>query len=400
MAYSLWWPVLVRHNRTYWLSPGDIWSAVRIAHFVQWGDLSYVYLFHSTLLSLPGFNVLLAPVAALSSALHLSEMSPTGFPYKPHAWLLFGPVCLAVTGVGVFACDAVARKISVRIGVRRLLTVAEVVAIWATIAMWGHPEDVMALGLALYALLALSNGRPTLAGWLLGAAIAMQLWVVLLVPLFLGVTGIRKGAALLARTAVIPGCLLVAVLIPDFHDAYWTLTKQPGFPTVLHPTPWVLLAPHISRIEVSSGPVHLVTLGVAVGLGFLARRWRTDWATIFWLAAIAAGIRCLFEPVMAPYYVMPAVAIAFAVGATRGSIRWLLTLIAGFALTIMTFSHSGMWTYWFEMAGLLAAVFVSSRPLATGTGGNWEPGDTSGALVSEPKPERGAYLVSPSGSNT
>ena len=274
MAYSLWWPILVRHNRTYWLTPGDIWSAVRIAHFVQWGDLSYVYLFHSTLLSLPGFNVLLAPVVALSNVLGLSEQTPTGFAYMPHAWLLVGPVCLAVTGVGLFACDSLARRLGVRLLIRRILTGAELIALWSTIAIWGHPEDVMALGLALFAMLALSKDRRTLAGWLLGAAIAMQLYVVLIVPIFLGVTGLRKALPILARASVIPGFLLIAVLVPDFHDALWVLTKQPGFPTILHPTPWVLLAPHINPIEVSNGPVHLLTLAVAASLGVLARRWR------------------------------------------------------------------------------------------------------------------------------
>ena len=90
-----------------------------------------------------------------------------------------------------------------------------------------------------------------------------------------------------------------------------------------------------------------------------------DWATIFWLAAVAVSIRCLFEPVMVPYYVMPSVAISFAVGATRETFRWLLTLAAGFGLTLMTFSHSNMWTYWFEMAGLMAALLIFAQPTPT-----------------------------------
>jgi hypothetical protein len=203
----------------------------------------------------------------------------------------------------------------------------------------------------------------TLAGWLLGAAIAMQLYAVLLVPIFLGVAGVRKGVPLLIRAVVFPGFLLVAVLVPDFHSALWSLTKQPGYPTILHPTPWVLLAPHINRIEVSSGPVHFVALVAAAVLGLVARRRRTDLASIFWLAAIATGIRCLFEPVMVPYYVMPAVALSLAVGATNRRVRWYLTLASGLGLTVMAFSHSNMWTYWFEMAGLMSTMFLCARPM-------------------------------------
>jgi hypothetical protein len=369
MAFSFWWPALVRHHSSYWAIPNDIWSAVRAAHFVQWGGLSYVYSYHSALLTLPGFEIILAPVAALCSALGLSESSVTVFLVKPQAWLLIGPFCLATAGVALFALDALARRFEISLGTRRCLIVASAVAIWPTIAYWGHPEDVIGLGLAIYALLALANGRPTLAAWLFGAAIAMQLYVILLIPIFLGVMGIRKGLPFLARAAVLPGFLLVAVLVPDFHDALWTLTKQPAFPSILHPTPWVLLAPHISRLEVSSGPVHFIALAAAVGIGFLARRWRSDWATIFWLASIACGIRCLFEPAMIPYYVMPTVALAFVVGAKRGRFRFSLTLAAGVGLIVMTYSHSNMWTYWFEMVGLMIAMLWSARPPALGVDG-------------------------------
>jgi hypothetical protein len=369
MAFSLWWPTLVRHHSSYWAVPNDIWSAVRAAHFVQWGGLSYVYSYHSALLTLPGFEIILAPVAALCSALGLSESSITLFLVKPQAWLLIGPFCLATAGVAVFALDALARQFKIARGTRRLLTASVVVAIWPTIAYWGHPEDVIGLGLAIYALLAVSNRRPTLGAWLFGAAIAMQLYLVLLVPIFLGVMGIRKGVPFLARAALLPGFLLVAVLVPDFHDALWTLTKQPAFPSILHPTPWVLLAPHISRLEVSSGPVHFIAVAAAVGIGFLARRWRSDWATIFWLASLACGIRCLFEPAMIPYYVMPTVALAFVVGAKRGRTRCFLTVAAGLGLIVMTYSHSNIWTYWFEMVGLMTAMLWCARPPAPGLNG-------------------------------
>jgi hypothetical protein len=365
MAYSLWWPAVIRHNSLYWVTPDDLWSTVRAAHFIQWGGLSYVYSYHSALLTLPGFEILLAPVVTLCSALGLTESSVSLFLQKPQAWLLVGPFCLAFIGVVLFAVDALARRLEVDSRTRRILTVAGAVAVWPTIGYWGHPEDVAAIGLAIYALLALSKGRLALAGWLLGAALAMQLYVLFLIPLVVAVIGIRKGTALMARAAVLPGFLLIGVLVPDFHNAWWALTNQPNFPTVSHPTPWVLIAHHITPTEISAGPIRVIAFAGAIGLGFLARRWRSDWRMIFWLAAVACGIRCLFEPVIVPYYVMPAVAIAFVVGATRRRTRWMATLASGIGLTIMTFSHSSMWTYWFEMTGLMSVMFLCARPHVT-----------------------------------
>jgi hypothetical protein len=326
--------------------------------------VSYVYSYHSALLTLPGFEILLAPVAAVSSALGLTESSLSIFLDKPQAWLLLGPFCLITAGVVIFAVDAWTRRFAISSGRRRLITVATVIATWPTIAYWGHPEDVLALGLVMYALLALANDRPTLAGWLLGAALAMQLYVILLVPVFVGVIGIRRGASLLARAAILPGFLLVAVLVPDFHGAFWALRNQPNFPTVSHPTPWVLIAHHIASNEVSAGPVRLLALAAAIGVGVLASRWRHDWRAIIWLAAIACGIRCLFEPVMIPYYVMPAVTFAIISGATRGRVRMGLALSSAVGLILMTYSHSNMWTYGFEMCSLLAVMVLLARPLA------------------------------------
>ena len=362
MAYSLWWPDIVRHTPYYWADPSDIWSSVRAAHFVQWGGLSYVYSYHSSLLTLPGFDILLAPVAAICSALKLSESSPIIPLYKPQAWLVIGPYCLAFSGLVLFGADALARSLSISRGRRRVLVIACVAAVWPAVAMWGHPEDAVALGLAAYALLALSRDRMVLAGWLLGGAIAMQLFVVLIVPVFIGIAGLRKATAMLMRAAVLPGFLLVAVLVPDFHDAVWTLTHQPGYPSILHPTPWMGLAPRINRLEVSSGPVHFFALAMSIGLGFLARRWRASWPTIVWLAAVSLAVRCVFEPVMVPYYVMPPVVLALVVGAARGRLRWSLTLAAGLGVTVMTFSHASEWTYWCEMTALLIAMFVLARP--------------------------------------
>jgi hypothetical protein len=364
MAYSLWWPAIVRHQSSYWTTPGDMWFTVRTAHWIGWGSFSYVYSnSRSALITLPGFELLLTPVVMLSSALHLSEVAPGLIgPLKPTAWLLVGPLSLACSGLPLSALDALARRLGVAARRRRLLSVAEMAALWPVIALWGHPEDAIAIGLAVYVLLMLLDERWTAAGWLLGAALVTQLLVVMVVPVFIGLMGWRRATAVLARAAVLPGFLLVAVLVPDFHAAFWVLAHQPSDPTPNHVTPWIALAPKLGHGHlVSGGPGHLLDGAVAVGAGFLAYRWRRDVWRIVWLAALVLAARTVFEAVMVPYYVMPGLALAV-VAASRNTLRWLGACVAGAGLTVMTFTHHGRWEYWLAMTGLTVTMLALAWP--------------------------------------
>jgi hypothetical protein len=364
MAYSLWWPALVRHQSSYWTTPGDLWFTVRTAHWIGWGSFSYVYSnSRSALVTLPGFELLFTPLVMLSSALHLSEVAPGLLgPLKPTAWLLVGPSSLACSGLPLFALDSLARRLGVVARRRRLLSAAEMAALWPVIALWGHPEDAIAIGLAVYVLLMLLDERWTAAGWLLGAALVTQLLVVMLVPVFIGLVGWQRAKSVLARASVLPGFLLVAVLVPDFHAAFWVLANQPSDPTPNHVTPWIALARKLDhRPLVSGGLGHLLNGGVAVGAGFLAHRWRRDVWRIVWLAALVLAARTVFEAVMVPYYVMPGLALALVTG-SRNALRWLGACVAGAGLTVMTFTHHGRWEYWLAMTGLTVAVLWLAWP--------------------------------------
>ncbi len=365
MAYSFWWPPLVRHQSRYWIVPTDIWLGVRNAHYVGWGGLSFVYSAHTSLTALPGFSVVLWPVVTLSSALGLTESSPSVQLTEPHAWLLVGPFSMAMAGVALFALNALALRLDVPRRSRRLLTLAEGVALWPTVCIWGHPEDVVALGLATYALVLLLNHRWTGAGWLFGIAIAMQLYVIMLVPIVIGMIGWRMAARVFTRSAIVPGFFLVAVLVPNFHDSITALLNQPSFPKPNFPTPWVLIAPKLSPHSVAGGPGRLVGVVLAIALAIPAYRWRGNHRAILWLTAALLGSRCLVEPVMVPYYVMPVVALALVAGATGDRIRWLLTFAAGVGLAVMVGFHTDMWAYWFEMAGLMIVMLASAWPSPT-----------------------------------
>jgi hypothetical protein len=365
MAYSIWWPPAVRHRSFYWLTPGDTWYMVRTAHWISWGSLSYVYSnYRSELIALPGFHLLLAPVVMLSSALHLSEIAPgIPGPLRPTEWLLVGPFTLAMAGVLLFSLDALARRLRIVARWRRILTVAEAAAVWPTIAIWGHPEDALAIGLLVYALLMAFDRRWTAAGWLLGAALAMQLLVVMVIPVFIGMLGWRRSLSLLARAAIPPGFLFIAVAVPDFHNAAWALWHQPAVPIANHATPWLAWSPSLGHGLVSGGPGRLLGAAVAIVAGFIAFRRRENLWQVVWLAAAALAARTIFESVMVPYYVMPGLVLALVAGARAGrSTRWLGSCIAGAGLTVVTFTHHGRWEYWLAMSALTVAVLALTWP--------------------------------------
>ena len=351
MAYSMWWVPVVRHGPDGWLIPGDLLGTVRMSTYIGNGYVSYLYSLHTALVTLPGFAIVLMPFVKLSGVLHLVPATRFVPLLRPSEWLLIGPVSMAMSGVALGGLDSLARTLGTSLVRRRILLVAEAAAVWPVVAIWGHPEDVLALGFGALALSRSIEGRTVSAGWLLGAALAMQLYAVLLVPILVGLLGPRRSADLLGRAAVLPGALFLAMLVPNAHGTMHALLDQPNFPTVDYPTPWVLVAPHIGRHVVAAGPGRLIGLAGAGALGFVAARRRESVQTIVWLAAAALALRCLTEAVMDPYYVAPAIALALVAVAPCSWRRWLPVTAAGAALTVLTYYRPGIWWYWLEMAG-------------------------------------------------
>jgi hypothetical protein len=180
MVYSVvWGPTLYHSHFGEWTVPGDIWSAFRSAQFIGWGDLGNVYGAGTGLVTFPGILLLFAPVALLAGALNMTESFPFTLPH-PTAWLLLGPYEILISCAALFACDALADRLGLGRGRRRLLCVAEGAVLWNLSVVWGHPEDAVAVALAVYALVLALDGRWSGAGWLFGAAMATQPVVVLM----------------------------------------------------------------------------------------------------------------------------------------------------------------------------------------------------------------------------
>jgi hypothetical protein len=365
MAYSLFWAPVVRHH-PYWLTSGDLWATFRSAHYVGWGDLGGVYGAGTGLVTFPGILLVLAPLAMLTGALGLTESFPR-FLYHPTAWFALGPYEMLVSTIPLFACDALAERLGVRRGCRAVLCVAEAAVLWNVSVIWGHPEDAVAVGFALYALVFALDGRWTGAGWLFGAALATQPLVLLMLPVLLALGGRPKMAGLTFRSVAPSVALLLTPLISQFYATTHALFDQPNYPGVDHATPWTTLAPVIGGrghdLVVAAGPGRVLALVLACALGWWARRWRHEPDLIVWAAALALALRCFTESVMVDFYIWPALAVGLVVAASRG--RIILALASAFAAftTAAAQWHLG-WLPWWSIvtAGIVVVLALAVAP--------------------------------------
>jgi outer membrane lipoprotein-sorting protein len=374
MASTTWWgpDLLGTHG---WMVPHDLWGTLVAARRLAHLDVSGLYTQPTGLVSLPGAAVILIPVTAVTGAAGLSLRVPGAHNPHPGAWLLAGPYLIILSAVALFAADAIAEDLGVTRPRRALLAAAGAVALSSVSVGWGHPEDAVAVGLLLFAILALTRARTGRAGWLMGAAVAAQPLVLLALPVILMVIQPRRLAGFLARAAAPGALLLAAAAAANWPATIHAVTVQPNWPAIDHPTPWTALAPHLSHGAVAAGPARLLAILAACGCALAAgRRWRAAPATagwssqtlaeLLWWAAVALAMRSVFEPVMVAYYLWPVLAVAL-VTASRNWPRLVATSLAAATLTCVgQVSWRGPWIWWASMvAGLGLTVFLARVPL-------------------------------------
>jgi hypothetical protein len=383
MAGTIWGPRY--YGKSAWALPDDLWGTMIGAQRLVHLNLSGLYTPPTQLVSLPGAAVILIPVVALIDAAGLRLGLPDAHAAHPGTWLLAGPYEVAISAVVLFAADAIAERLGVTRPRRFLLAAASATALWSVTIRWGHPEDAVATGLLLYAILALSQARTSRAAWLAGAAVAVQPLVLLAFPVLVFVVGPRRLPGFLARAAA-PGVLLLAIAAA----ANWTatihaVTSQPNSPRIDHPTPWIYLAPRLPDDQVAAGPARILALVAACGCGLLAwRTWRsrettpstpstpspsgaTGWSPeklqeVLWWTAVALALRSAFEPVMVAYYLWPPLAVAL-IPASRDWTRLLSAGASAVALTFFSQIHwQNPWAWWTPMIAILALTLFLARP--------------------------------------
>jgi len=362
MAYSFYWNPIVHHSHD-WVIPGDIWSTFRAAHWVGWGDLGGIYGPDTQLVTFPGIAVLLAPLAMVSGVLGLGESHAPIFNSQPSSWLLLGPVILLLGSTCLLAFDAMAEELGVN-RLRRIgLSFMEAVIIFQVVALWGHPEDMLALTFALYALLATFRCRWSLSGWLWGAAIVTQPLVILLFPLAFVRTPTPQRARLCLYGALPSLLLLSAPLVAQWHQTSAVLLHQANARFLDHATPWIALSPVLSRTTVGAGPGRIIAVLVALLVGFVAHRRPPSKVGLLWLCALALSLRCFFESVMVVFYLGPPLALIILTAATCASRKRLVGASAIAVLaTIFGFHRASEWGYWIPMVAFLAIGLAFAWP--------------------------------------
>lgn len=351
--------------------PADLWSTLAAAHRLLHLDLGGLYTPPTALISFPGAALILVPVVALLEAAGLVLAAPSAINPHPGAWLLAGPYEMALSGVALLAADSIAERMDVAQPRRALLAAAGAVALGNVSLAGGHPEDAVAVGLFLAAILALSNARTRRSAWLIGAAVAVQPLVLLALPTLLAVVGPRQLAGYAARIAA-PATLLLGIAAAANSTAtFRAVASQPNWPDVDHTTPWMSLAPQMSGGAVSAGPARALAIIVACGCAVPVRRrflatqpgpvWNPEFLQdLLWWVAAALAVRCAFEPVMVAYYVWPALAVAL----VTASSPWSCLIPTSLAAVILTFASGagwrGPWTWWGSMiTGLGLTLFLA-----------------------------------------
>ena len=375
MAGTIWGPRY--YGKTAWALPDDLWgtliAAQRLAHLNPAG----LYTSPTQLVSLPGTAVILVPAILVIDLTGLRLGLPSAHGAYPAVWLFTGPYQVAISAVTLFAADAIAERLGASRPKRFWLAAAGATALWSVTIRWGHPEDAVATGLLLYAVLALADSRTSRSAWLAGAAVAVQPLVLLAFPILAAVVEPRKLAGYVARAAAPAALLLAAAAAANWTATIHAVTSQPNSPAIDHPTPWIYLAPHMAGGQVAAGPARIAAIVAACGCALVvARRWRAArpgvrWGhqalgELLWWTAVALALRSAFEPVMVSYYLWPPLAVALAAAARDWS-RLIPTGCVAVALPFFSqIQWHNPWSWWTPMvAGLaLALYFARIRPEA------------------------------------
>jgi hypothetical protein len=373
MAGTIWGPLY--WGESAWSVPDDLWATLVASERLLHLDLAGLYTAPTNLVSFPGTAVILVPVAALFDLAGLSVQAGSQ-PGHPIEWPIAGPCIVVLSSVVLFAADAIAEHLGVNRLKRLLLAAASATALWNVTIRWGHPEDAVAVGLLMYAILALSRSRTWRAAWLAGAAIAVQPLVLLAFPILAAAVQPRRLPGFLARAAAPSVLLLGAAAAANWSATIHAITSQPNAPTIDHPTPWIYLhalAPHLSNGSVAAGPARALAVVLACGCGLVIwHRWRAarvtgEWSPealveLLWWTAAALTLRSVFEPVMVSYYVWPPLAVAL-VAASRDWWRLIPTTAAAVGLTFLSqVSWRNPWAWWTPMVALLGLTLLFSYP--------------------------------------
>ncbi len=403
LAYVFRWGSVVRHTPSLWITPVDLAGIFRASSALAQGHFNAIYQSSSGFLALPGFLIVLAPLGALSNVFHTTFVEITKnhhlvthpqylishtahiwdsgtitsgahranvYSVQPQWFAYVAPYVMVLSCSALFACDALAERLQVSRTRRAVLSVAEAVVLWPVIVFWGHPEDALAVALLVYSLWFALDERFGWAGWLFGAAVAVQPLVIVVFPIILVIGGRTKVLGLILRGVIPAAAVTAGPLVAEFHATLHDVVSQPALPDLKgnHQTPWTFLAPKLggrgSSTAVGGGPTRVIALVAAAALGWWARRWREKPEMLVWAAAVALALRSYTESVMTAYYVWPAVAVGLVVAARGSRLRFGLSIALAIVVTIIAQWQLELFQWWLiDVVGATAVLVAAAWPV-------------------------------------
>jgi hypothetical protein len=346
-----------------WHYPPDIWDNYQLARNITVGDYANIYS-ESSLVASPAILLVFLPLEQLTQ--HFGLTTGFGFPVlRPSAWPIVAPVSVLLCAPALFGADSIAQAIGA--GWRRRLAIGACGAFaLGNVLWWGHPEDALAVAFLLFAMRSALGKRWVLCAWLLGVGFAFQPLIGLAIPVVIFSAGWRRLPSLFLRILAPAAALLLVPFASNWPDTYRAVVVQPVFPNLVRPTVWLRFAPHIPNEtwmggqSVAGGPIRLISVAIAVGVGVGFMRQDRPPEMLVWCVALVLGLRFLFEAGVAPYYVWPPLAVVLVSGAVQPWKRLSVTcvLVAGvtWLANIRIYTE---WIWWPVCAGLLLALIVA-----------------------------------------
>lgn len=408
LAYVFRWGSVVRHTPSLWITPVDLSGIYRASTALAHSHFNAIYQANSGFLTLPGILIVLAPLGALSNVFHTtfveimknhhlvtyphylvshtSQIFDSGtitsgahgaieYSIQPQWFTYVAPYIMVLSCSALFALDALAERLQVTRSRRLVLTVAEAVVLWPVIVFWGHPEDALAVALVVYALWFALDDRFTWAGWLFGAAVAVQPLVIVVFPILLVLGGRTRVLGLVVRGVVPAAAVTVGPFVSEFHATLHDVVTQPALPDLKgnHQTPWTFLAPKLSGkgslTAVGGGPTRAITLVLAGAVGWWARRWRERPEMLVWSVALALALRTYTESVMTAYYVWPALAVGLVIAARGSRLRFGLSIALAIGVTTVGQFQLELFQWWaLDVAGVTGLLIAAAWPVPLGAG--------------------------------
>ena len=346
-----------------WQYPGDIWTNYQLAKNISLGDYANIYN-QSGLVVSPAILLVLLPFEQLTQ--HFALTTGYGFPVpRPSAWPVVAPAMVLLSAPVLFAADSVAELIGSGWRNRMVIGVAGAIAL-GNVLWWGHPEDAIAVAFLLFAIRAAVGKQWPLCAWLLGVGFAFQPLIGLAIPVVILSAGWRRLPALLPRILAPTAVLLLVPFASDWSDTYRAEVLQPVFPYLVRPTVWLRFAPHVSNEtfmgghSVAGGPMRLVSVAIAIGIGVWFMRREHTPEMLVWCVAIILTLRYVSEAAVAPYYVWPPLAVALVSASLHSRNRVLMVgvCVAGVTWLANVQVHTE-WLWWPISAGLILSLIVS-----------------------------------------